>query len=358
MQIDVQSATGAYSVIVAPGALAQLPELLRAAPLAGAAVTVVSSGPIWRRHGARLGSVAGRAGPILIPDGERAKSLATAQTLYLQLGRRRLDRSSVIVAFGGGVVGDIAGFVAATYLRGLKVIQVPTTLLAQVDSAIGGKVGVNLPIGKNLVGAFHPPSMVLCDPTVLATLSEREFRAGMAEVIKYGIIASRPLFDRVSTTFDTLLTRSPDATTPIIAACCRIKADVVTADEREAGHRRILNFGHTVGHALEAITSYRRFRHGEAIAHGMIAAAHLSHERGTLTGEQAQAIRDLIARLGRLPPVKDLRIAAALEAIRRDKKVDRGRLHFVLAHGIGATTIVADVTDAELRAAMKVIGMR
>jgi 3-dehydroquinate synthase len=357
VQIEVQSASGAYPVVIAPGALTQLAELVPPASMSGLPA-VVSSAPIWRRHGARLRDVMGRRPPILIPDGERAKTLTVVRRLYGHFGRRALDRSSVVVAFGGGVVGDVAGFAAATYLRGLRVVQIPTTLLAQVDSAIGGKVGVNLETGKNLVGAFHPPALVLCDPAVLLTLPPREFRSGLYEVIKYGVIASAPLFDRVSADLDTVLTQAPEVTTPIIAACCRIKAEVVTADERESGHRRVLNFGHTVGHALEAITGYRRFRHGEAIAHGMLAAAHISHARGALGAEELRRLTDVIRRTTRLPSVRDLRVGRALEVIRRDKKVDRGRLHFVLARGIGGTSIVTDVGDAELTAAMRRIGMK
>lgn len=357
MQIEVQSASGAYPVVIAPGALAQLAELVPPASMSGLPA-VVSTAPIWRRHGARLREIMGRQLPILIPDGERAKTLTVVRRLYRHFGRRGLDRSSLIVAFGGGVVGDVAGFAAATYLRGLRVVQIPTTLLAQVDSAIGGKVGVNLETGKNLVGSFHPPALVLCDPTVLLTLPPREFRAGMFEVIKYGVIASKSLFDRVANQLDALLTQAPESTTPIVAACCRIKADIVSADEREGGHRRILNFGHTVGHALEAVTGYRRFRHGEAIAYGMLAAAHISHARGTLSADDHERLKLLIRRTTRLPSVRDLRVDRALEAIRRDKKVDRGRLHFVLANGIGGTTIATDVGETELSAAMRRIGMK
>jgi tetratricopeptide (TPR) repeat protein len=188
--------------------------------------------------------------------------------LYEACLAQRLDRAGVVIAFGGGVVGDAAGFAAATYLRGVRLVQVPTTLLSQVDSAIGGKVGVNLPAGKNLVGAFHPPAMVVCDPDVLATLPRREFRAGLYEVVKYGVIGSRPLFDQIGAGLGAILDRDTSVLTPLVADCCRIKAHVVTIDERETGPRRALNFGHTIGHALEALTSYRRFRHGEAIAHG------------------------------------------------------------------------------------------
>jgi len=317
---------------------------------------VVSCRPVWRRHGRRLTGL--RAGqPALMADGERAKTLDTAATLYSRCVAARLDRGSTLVAFGGGVVGDVAGFVAATYLRGIRLVQVPTTLLAQVDSAIGGKVGVNLPEGKNLVGAFHPPAVVVCDPKVLATLPPREFQAGLYEIVKYGVIASRPLFEQVSHRLLDILDQAPDVLTSVIAECCRIKADVVERDERESGPRRVLNFGHTLGHALEAITGYRRFRHGEAIGWGMLAAARISTARGALDESEEAALRALVARLGRRPSVADLRIDDALDVVWRDKKVVAGRLHFVLAAGIGSTAIVTDVTRRELAMALKSIGM-
>jgi 3-dehydroquinate synthase len=226
-----------------------------------------------------------------------------------------------------------------------------------VDSAIGGKVGVNLAAGKNLVGSFHPPALVACDPTTLTTLRPREFRAGFYEVVKYGVIASRPLFDRVSERLPALLSQDLDALTETIADCCRIKADVVGRDEREGGLRRTLNFGHTVGHALEALTTYRRFRHGEAVGYGMLAAARLSAMRGAMSSGDEDRLRDVMTRLGKLPPVADLRISDALKVIQLDKKVDRGTLNFVLADGIGGTRVVRDVTPSELAAAMRSIGM-
>ena len=228
-----------------------------------------------------------------------------SRSIYDGMIRRRLDRSATLVAFGGGVVGDVAGFAAATYLRGIRLVQVPTTLLSQVDSAIGGKVGVNLPEGKNLVGSFHAPSLVVCDPDVLRTLPRREFRAGLYEVVKYGVIASRQLFERVSSSLPAIFGQDTAVLSELIADCCRIKARVVELDEREAGPRRVLNFGHTVGHALEAITKYRRFRHGEAVAYGMLAAARLSAARGMLTPDDEARLQDVIKRMGPLPPVWD-----------------------------------------------------
>ena len=295
---------------------------------------------------------------MLIADGERAKTLATVEKIYEAMIRRRLDRSATLVAFGGGVVGDVAGFAAATYLRGIRLVQVPTTLLSQVDSAIGGKVGVNLPEGKNLVGSFHTPSIVVCDPDVLRTLPRREFRAGLYEVVKYGVIASRQLFDRVAANLPAIFKQDTALLPDLIADCCRIKARVVELDEREAGPRRVLNFGHTIGHALEAVTKYRRFRHGEAVAYGMLAAARVSGARGLLTPEEEARLQDVIKRMGALPPVTDLSVRPALEAITHDKKVTNGRLHFVLARGLGATAIVPDVEPKELAAAMRNLGMK
>jgi 3-dehydroquinate synthase len=358
IRLEVRSERSIYPVLVGTAVLDRLPELLRGHGLERD-VFVVTCPPVWRFHGKRLRSIAGGGNaPALIPDGERAKTLQTVARLYDAFIRRRLNRSSTVLAFGGGVVGDVAGFAAATFLRGIRVVQVPTTLLAQVDSAIGGKVGVNLASGKNLAGAFHPPSLVVCDPDVLSTLPRREFRAGLYEVVKYGVIASRSLFDLVSSNLKPLFAHDQSLLTPLVADCCRIKAEVVAADERESGPRRTLNFGHTVGHALEAVTKYRRFRHGEAIAYGMLAAAHISAARGLLPEDDEARLKDLIVRMGPLPVVTDLRVAEVLDAAQHDKKITDGRLHFVLAQGIGATQIVPDVTTAEIKTALKTIGLK
>ncbi len=251
---------------------------------------VVSAAPVWGRHGEALAALT-REEPILLPDGERYKNVSSVQRIYDALIRASADRATCIIAFGGGVVGDITGFAAATFLRGVPVVQVPTTLLAQVDSAIGGKTGVNHPLGKNLIGAYHQPLAVLIDPVLLGTLPRREFRAGLYEVVKYGIIASRPLFDRLLADLPALFARDPAALVHVIAESCRIKADVVGRDERESGPRRALNFGHTAGHALEAVTKYKRFRHGEAVAYGMLVAAELGVRRGTFQEADRQALR-------------------------------------------------------------------
>ena len=358
IRIEVRSDRATYPVAVGAGLLPRLSPLLRDTGLSGQ-ITLVTSAPIWRLHGPRLGGLLGAdATPVLIGDGERAKTLTTVARVYEAFASRGVDRSGVVIAFGGGVVGDVAGYAAATFLRGIRLVQVPTTLLAQVDSAIGGKVGVNLSSGKNLVGAFHPPSLVVCDPDVLVSLPRREFRSGLYEVVKYGVIASRPLLERVAASLDDLFAHDRTVLIPVIAECARIKADVVSRDEREAGPRRVLNFGHTIGHAIEAATKYRRFRHGEAIALGMRAAAHISASRGRLSAEDHERLQRLLHQLGPLPAVDAVPIADVLEAIGRDKKIANGRLHFVLAAGIGATQIVDDVSTDELTAALRAIGLR
>ncbi len=357
LRFDVTHAAGSYPVLVGAGLFARLGTVLSEHQLLSESV-VITCPPVWRAHGATLTDVLGGHPPLVMPDGERAKVLTSVARLYDGLVTRKADRSTVVLAVGGGVVGDAAGFAAATYLRGLRVVQVPTTLLAQVDSAIGGKTGVNLPAGKNLVGAFHAPSLVVCDPSVLTTLPRREFRAGLYEAIKYGIIESRPLFDRLAGSLTAIFARDVEVLTPIIADCCRIKADVVMSDEREHGRRRILNFGHTMGHALEAVSKYRRFRHGEAVGLGMLAAATLSHTRGEFPADDLQALRDVITHMGPLPATSDLNVSDALDAILLDKKVAAGTLHFVLPTSIGTTRIATDVTRNELSAALTSIGLR
>ena len=356
-RVDVTAGAQQSTIWIGEGTSERLPSLLDRHGV-GARRFVVSSPPIWRLHGPHLQTALGAGEPILIPDGERFKNLQSVARIYEGLIRGRADRGSVLIAVGGGVVGDTAGFAAATYLRGITLVQVPTTLLAQVDSSIGGKVGVNHALGKNLIGAFHQPAVVAIDPLLLRTLPRREFRSGLYEVVKYGVIASRSLFDLVAHDTKAIFARDPEVLVPAIVESCRIKADVVSKDERESGLRRILNYGHTVGHALEAVTRYRRFRHGEAIAYGMLAAADLAVARGALAERERQAIVQLITQLGPLPPVGDLAISEVLEAVRRDKKVVHGRLHFVIAIEIGATMTIDDVSEDEIRAVLTRLGLK
>ena len=359
-RIEVRASSASYAIEIQPGLIHQIGRALEAANLPRRRF-VVSTATVWRLHGAAVAAalpLGPGEEPILIPDGERYKTLQTVGRIYDALVRAAADRATAIVALGGGVVGDVAGFAAATYLRGVPVVQVPTTLLAQVDSAVGGKVGVNHALGKNLIGAFHQPAAVLVDPLVLETLPRREFRAGLYEVVKYGVIASPALFERLVAELPAIFAREPAALMPIIAESCTIKARVVEQDERESGPRRALNFGHTAGHALEAVTKYRRFRHGEAVAYGMLIAADLAVRRGALPSEARDALAALITRMGPLPPLSDLPAAQVLEAVARDKKVVAGRLHFVLPTAIGRTEVVSDVSEEELKTALAAAGLR
>ncbi|MCY4658227.1 MAG: 3-dehydroquinate synthase [Acidobacteria bacterium] len=357
LRIDVTTPSRSYPVHVGEGLTDALGDVLDADGASDRRF-VVSSPTVWRAHGRAIERAVPAAHVILVPDGERSKTTRTVARIYEELLLASADRSATVVAVGGGVIGDMAGFAAATILRGVALVQVPTTLLAQVDAAIGGKVGVNHALGKNLIGAFHQPLAVVADPRVLRTLPRREFRAGLYEVIKYGVIAERGLFERVARDLDAIFAREPDALVPVIAESCRIKADIVSQDEREGGLRRLLNFGHTAGHAIEAVTKYRRFRHGEAVGYGMLAVADVAVRRGALDEADREALAALIARLGPLPSVRDLSAADIVQATRRDKKVIRGTLHVVLPTGIGTTEIVDDVTERELARALRAIGMR
>ena len=357
VRIDLHTGERSSTILIAENIVDRLPTVLEAQRV-GPRRFIVSNPEVWRLHGEQIQRAFGGVEPILIPDGERFKNLQSVSRIYDALIRANADRGSVLIAIGGGVIGDTAGFAAATFLRGIPLIHVPTTLLAQVDSSIGGKVGVNHTLGKNLIGAFHQPTLVVIDPALLRTLPRREFRSGLYEVVKYGMIASRPLFDRVAGETKAIFDRDPAVLGPAIVESARIKADVVSKDEREGGLRRILNYGHTVGHALEAVTKYRRFRHGEAIAYGMLAAAELAVARGALADRERQALAQLITLLGPLPPIADLPVADVLEAVRRDKKVVDGRLHFVIAIEIGATMTVDDVTEEELRGVLARLGLK
>ena len=356
VRVDVNTGGAQSVILIGDGAVDQLPALLRTHGI-GARRFIVSNPTIWRLHGEQVQQAIGAVEPILLPDGERYKNLQSVAKVYDALIRANADRGSAIIAIGGGVIGDAAGFAAATFLRGITLVHVPTTLLAQVDSSIGGKVGVNHTLGKNLIGAFHQPRLVVIDPLLLRTLPRREFRSGLYEVVKYGMIASRTLFDLLARETRAVFDRDPSVLVPAIVESCRIKADVVSKDERESGLRRILNYGHTIGHALEAVTKYRRYRHGEAIAYGMLAAADLAVARGALAERERQTLAQLIAAFGPLPPVVDLPIRDLLDAVRRDKKVIHGTLHFVVAIEIGATMTIDDVTEDELVAVLERLGL-
>jgi 3-dehydroquinate synthase len=285
---------------------------------------------------------------IEVPAGERAKSLRQVASLYRAFLHHRMDRRSAVLALGGGVIGDLVGYAAATYLRGLPLIQVPTTLLAQVDSSVGGKVAVNLPEGKNLVGAFYQPSLVVSDTQTLKSLPLRELRAGLAEVVKHGMIADPELFAYLETHVDPILRAEDGPIAFIVARSCAIKAKVVEQDEREEGIRAILNFGHTVGHALEAYAGYRRLLHGEAVAIGMVIATMLSAKRGLCEKEDLHRLRSLLERIG-LPTTSSANVASLLKTINYDKKVKNQMIHFVLTKGIGHATLATISDPDELR---------
>ena len=357
LRVDVAAGTHRYPIYIEHGLTAQLGRLLEQSK-APSRQFFVSSPLVWKLHGKAIAKAVPRTEPILLPDGERFKHLATVSRAYESLIKLEADRGSGIIAVGGGVIGDMAGFIASSYLRGIGLIQVPTTLLAQVDSAIGGKVGVNHALGKNLIGAFYHPSLVAIDPALLETLPRREFRAGLYEVIKYGMTSSRDLFDRIGRDIDAIFARKADALVPIIGESCQIKASVVSLDEKESGPRRMLNFGHTAGHALEAVTKYKRFRHGEAIAYGMLVAAEIGISRGVMPEADRHALGSMIMKLGPLPPVGDLSTKEVLAAARHDKKIVDGTLHYVLCTGIGSWTTAKDVTEEELGNALKKIGLK
>jgi 3-dehydroquinate synthase len=350
-RIEVASANGGYQVLVGPDVLDTLGSELDALRL-GPRRILVSSPRVWAKHGRRFKGL-GDSKAILVADGERSKTVRTVERVHDALVKASADRSVVIVAVGGGVIGDLVGFAAASYLRGVRIVHVPTTVVGQVDSAIGGKTGVNHRLGKNLIGAFHSPSLVVADPVLLATLPAREFRSGLYEVIKYGVIADPSLIDRMRATLPAILARDAVALAPLIESSCRIKATIVSADERESGVRRVLNFGHTVGHALEAATGYRRFRHGEAVGYGMLAALAIGRARSLTTAEAYESVASIISLLGPLPRVDDVSPKDVLAAMGRDKKVVAGTLHFVAAPALGKTVTLTDVTEQEVRAALK-----
>ena len=337
-RIRVKSSGGSYSVVCGTGALRRAAREISALGRFSS-VHFVSSPKVWRAVGRaiqRALRLSKNSRVHLFDDAESAKNLRSVERVTRSLCRAGADRRSLLIAVGGGVVGDVAGFAASAFLRGVQLVQVPTTLVAQVDSSIGGKTGVNLPEGKNLVGAFYPPRLVLTDPEMLRTLPDREFRGGLAEVIKHAIIADAQMFAALEKDMEKVLRRDRHALGSLIARNVEIKAGVVSRDERESGLREVLNFGHTFAHALESITSYRRYQHGEAVAWGMIAASFLGHELGLTRADEVSRIVALIRRLGPLPPWPCVSPSTLLDAMRSDKKARSGVLRFVLSPRIGS----------------------
>lgn len=359
--IRVALAERSYSIAIGAGMLADAGRFIcELGPATHVALITDSNvGPLHGRTVAdRLAEAGARVDTLVVEAGERAKSVAVADSLWQQLLNLGADRKTIVVALGGGVVGDLAGFVAATYARGVPLVQIPTTLLAQVDSSVGGKVGINLPAAKNMVGVFWQPAGVLVDIDTLATLPRREYLSGLAEVVKYGVILDAPFFAELESDAAALLVRQPDVLTRVVARCCRLKADVVEADERETGagpaelNRAILNYGHTFAHALEATSGYGRWLHGEAVSIGMMCAARLARRLGRIDDRTVERQRELLVALGLPVEMPAADPEPLLAAMARDKKSEHGRLRFVLPARIGKVELVGDVPSDDVRAAL------
>jgi 3-dehydroquinate synthase len=356
LQIPVDLGERGYPVLLGENILSEIGTLLRRRHLLGP-VAVISTPPILEVYGATIAeALESWDAPVLtltIEDGEENKNLDTVRRLYDELLAQKWERNGTILALGGGLVGDTAGFVAATLLRGINLVQIPTTILSQVDASIGGKVGVNHGEGKNLIGAIYQPRFVLADIATLHSLPEREVRSGLAEVIKYGVIREKALFEYIEQHLEDLMACRSEQLLHAIAECCRIKAEIVQADERElTGLRAILNFGHTVGHALEALTGYSRFRHGEAVAVGMVVAARMGVALTGFAEEEFQRFVTLIRRAGFSLDIGDLDDNAILEQTRADKKVLDGRVRYVLPRSLGDVVLEPEVPGTTVREAL------
>ncbi|MDA1192570.1 MAG: 3-dehydroquinate synthase [Candidatus Poribacteria bacterium] len=354
--IRVNLADRSYDIRIGHGIRAELPKSLDFIRQ-GAQIALVASPELKRLYGDALVKSLRDAGYAAwlaeMPDGEQFKTMATASLLYDQFIERRMERNSLVVALGGGVTGDVAGFVAATYMRGVPFVQMPTTLISQVDSSVGGKVAVDHPKGKNLIGAFHQPKLVLIDAETLDSLPARQFRSGIAEVMRYGVIASPTLFRTLETRMDAILAHDPTVLTDIITESCSIKARIVEEDETESGVRATLNYGHTFAHAIEAVTHYETFLHGEAVAVGMLCAGEMAKARGLVDQSFCDRQRALIVSAG-LPPAVPAELDAAeiVDAMKLDKKVAAGRIRFIVPTGIGSVEIRDDFSDADAQAAI------
>lgn len=339
--VTVNLGERSYPIELGEGLLSRVGEIMKARGIDGR-VGIVSNPPVAELYGDQVRESLENAGydtaTVLIPEGEAHKNTASLGLIYDALVEHRFDRSATLIALGGGVIGDVTGFAAATFLRGIGYVQIPTTLLAQVDASVGGKTAVNHEQGKNLIGAFHQPRLVVIDLDTLRTLPRREYAAGMAEVIKYGIIEDAAFFVFLEEEMDALLGIRANAVEHAVASSCRIKAAVVEEDERETDRRAILNFGHTIGHALEAFTGYERFLHGEAVAVGMIQAAALSAGQGLCSAAELRRIETLVRRAGlpwRIPD--DIALDDLIAGMALDKKSHAGKIKFVLCEGIGGT---------------------
>ena len=355
--LTVELGERAYPIIIAPNALHHSEALKQA--IVGNTVVIVSNttvAPLYADAVAQTVRDLGKTVHIhILPDGEQYKDLANWQSIFDTLLSKQCDRKTTLIALGGGVIGDMAGFAAAAYMRGVPFIQCPTTLLSQVDSSVGGKTGINHPLGKNMVGAFYQPQLVLADINTLNTLPDRELSAGLAEIIKHGAIYDAAYFEYLENSIDAIRARDVDALTHTIVRSCEIKAEVVAQDERESGLRAILNFGHTFGHAIEAGMGYGNWLHGEAVGAGMVLAADLSHRLGQLTELEVTRIRMLIQAAGLPIEAPRLGVEAMLEHMQLDKKNSAGSIRFVLLNGLGKA-VIQKVDDAILRETLAVCG--
>ncbi len=357
--LKVELGERSYPIHIGEGSIRILPDLLKEFSFSPKAA-LVSNPTVFNLYGETVMKGLEDAGLkvelILIPDGEEYKDFLWAYHILSRMLRAGLDRKSCLFALGGGVIGDIAGFSASTYMRGISYVQIPTTLLSQVDSSVGGKTGVNHPIGKNMIGTFYQPRLVLIDPSTLRTLPEREFLAGMAEVVKYGVIRDSSFFDYLRKRYEEILNLNMDGLEYIIENSCRIKADVVSEDEREAGLRAILNYGHTIGHAIETATSYRRYLHGEAVSIGMVAEARIAVLLGLMKEEAAAEIENLLQRYG-LPvrTERDLSPDSIIPHLSMDKKAVSGVVKYVLPERIGEVKIHSDIPEEVLRSALSAV---
>jgi 3-dehydroquinate synthase len=359
LEIPVELGPRRYVVSVGHGLARLLPDLLSS--LGTRRTVVVASRRVFKRHGRALARPLGGLGAVhtcLIPDGERFKTRRTLESVYDAFLKARLGRDGLVVALGGGVVGDLAGFAAASWMRGVDWVVVPTTLLAMVDSAIGGKVGINHARAKNMIGAFHQPRAVVIDPAFLATLPMREFRSGGYEILKCAVLGDDALFESLRRAPEGLAGWEPPEVDNAIATACRIKAEVVEKDEREGRLRFVLNLGHTIGHALETVTGYRRYAHGEAVGWGLVGASWIARKRGLLASPAYEAIAEAVDRIGPRPRMSDLAPGRILEAISHDKKARDGRVPFVLPTAIGRVVVRDDVTRAEITRALRVMAAR
>ena len=353
-KISVTTRFGEYTVSVGSGILNSLARITSGN--SRRLLFLLTSPEIWSLWGERLKFALAPGKPIVLflPSGERHKRMAQVERLATEMAKAGADRSSLLIAFGGGVTGDMGGFLAAIYMRGIDYIQVPTTLLSQVDSSVGGKTGANLQTGKNLIGCFYPPQAVVVDIELLSTLPRRELRAGIYESLKAGLIRDAALFRYIDSHREQLDSGDPTALEKMVAASIQMKAEVVALDERELNLRMILNFGHTIGHAIEAATAYRVLLHGEAIAWGMLIALEISRQRKLVTADAVRRVADLIHFFAP-PPLPAVSAKRLLQAASGDKKNRAGVRRFVLLEAIGKAVVVEDVTDAEVVAAIDAV---